>query len=180
MATLRKFSCYRTLKRPYTRKSKYKRKSYIKGVPLSKVVRYTMGNPKKNYEYEVSLLSPYGIQVRHNALESARLTSNRRLEGGIGKSDYFFKIRVYPHHVLRENKMLVGAGADRMQTGMQLAFGKVVGIAAQLKKGQKIFSVYVSKDKIPTAKLAMEAANKRLPFKGHILIEKREDSIPVS
>lgn len=172
MATLRKFKCYRTVKRAYTRKSKYKRKSYIRGVPLSKVVRYTMGAPNKEYQYEVSLASTMPVQVRHNALESARLTSNRRLEEKAGKTDYFFKIRTYPHHVLRENKMIVGAGADRMQTGMKKAFGKVVGIAAQLKKGQKLFSVYVNKDKIDVAKLAMEAATKRLPFKGIIKIEK--------
>lgn len=176
MATLRKFKCYREVKRAYTRKSKYKRKSYIKGVPVSKLVRYAMGNPKKKYSYEVSLKAPSRIQVRHNALESARLTSNRKLESKIGKTEYFFKIRTYPHHILRENRMLVGAGADRMQTGMKQAFGKVVGIAAQLKKGQKVFSVYVNKNKVDIAKEAMQAATKRLPFKGSITIEKREPS----
>lgn len=176
MATLRKFKCYRVVKRAYTRKSKYKRKSYIRGVPLSKVVRYTMGAPNKEYQYEVSLASTMPVQVRHNALESARLTSNRRLEKEAGKSEYFFKLRTYPHHVLRENKMIVGAGADRMQTGMKQSFGKVVGIAVQLKKGQKLFTVYVNKEKVEAAKRALESASKRLPFKGLIAIEEREPS----
>tara|TARA_Y100000310_G_C20660878_1_gene804702 strand:- start:1712 stop:2239 length:528 start_codon:yes stop_codon:yes gene_type:complete len=171
MAGLRKFKCYREVKRAYTRKSKYKRKSYIKGVPLSKIVRYDMGEQKKNYKYEVSLRTKERIQVRHNAIESARVTSNRKLEGALGKTDYYFKIRTYPHHILRENRMLVGAGADRMQTGMKQAFGKVVGIAAQLKKNQKIFSVYVNKAGLEIAKEAMKFAIRRLPFKGSVTIE---------
>ncbi|GAJ22481.1 unnamed protein product, partial [marine sediment metagenome] len=36
-----------------------------------------------------------------------------------------------------------GAGADRMQTGMQLAYGKSAGKAAILKSGSKIFFVAV-------------------------------------
>jgi len=171
MATLRKFKCYRRVKRAYTRKSKYKRKSYIKGNAVSKIVRFVMGNPKKEYNYEVSLTSSQRIQVRNNALESARLVSNRQLEKKIGKSDYFFKIRVYPHHILRENKMIVGAGADRMQTGMKKAFGRVAGCAAQLKKGQKVFSVYVKADKLQFAKEAMQAAGRRFPFKGIVKVE---------
>lgn len=176
MVALRKFKCYRFVKRAYTRKSKYKRKSYIKGLPVSKIVRYVMGNPKKKYSYEVSMKAPFPVQIRHNALESARLTSNRRLEKEAGKSEYFFKLRTYPHHVLRENKMIVGAGADRMQTGMKQSFGKVVGIAVQLKKGQKLFTVYVNKEKVEAAKRALESASKRLPFKGLIAIEEREPS----
>ena len=57
--------------------------------------------------------------------------------------NYHLQIRIYPHHVLRENKMLTGAGADRMQTGMQRAFGKAIGSAAQVKIGQAIFTVQV-------------------------------------
>ncbi|MBU2639472.1 MAG: 50S ribosomal protein L16 [Nanoarchaeota archaeon] len=171
MAGLRKFVCYRRVKRAYTRKSKYKTKSYVKSVPVSKVVRYTMGNPKKQYEFEVSLVSKDLVQVRHNAIESARIVSNRKLEAIIGKMDYFFRVRTYPHQILRENKMIVGAGADRMQTGMQRAFGRVVGIAAQLKKGQKIFSVYVNKKDLETAKLAMRTATRRLPFQGTVEVK---------
>ena len=130
-----------------------------------------MGNQQKKYKYEVSLSTKEKIQVRHNAIESARLTSNRKLENKLGKTDYFFKIRTYPHHILRENRMLVGAGADRMQTGMKQSFGKVVGIAAQLKKDQKIFSVYVNKAGLETAREAMKAAIRRLPFHGHVEVE---------
>ena len=43
--------------------------------------------------------------------------------------------------------MLTGAGADRMQTGMQLSFGKTVGKAALLKKGSRIFMIAVGNEK---------------------------------
>jgi large subunit ribosomal protein L10e len=171
MAGLRKFKCYRVVKRSYTRKSKYKSKSYIKGATVCKVVRHVMGNPKKKYKFEVSLRTKVRTQVRDNALESARLSSNRKLDEKIGKTDYFFRIRPYPHHILRENKMLVGAGADRMQTGMKKAFGKVVGVAAQLKKDQKVFSVYVNKANVLHAKEALKAAIRRLPFDAAVKIE---------
>ena len=73
------------------------------------------------------------------------------------------KIRVYPHHVLRENKMITGAGADRMQTGMQLSFGRPIGVAAQIKKNQKVISVSVDETHVPLAKKALRLARPRLP-----------------
>lgn len=165
MATLRKFKCYRNVVRAYTRKSKYKPKAYVKAVPPSRVVRFHMGELKKKFEYCVELKSKERVQVRDNALESARQLSNRRLETKLGKEEYYFQVLVYPHHALRENKMLVGAGADRMQTGMQQAFGKVIGVAAQLRKGQGIFKIYVNKEGLEVAKKALKGANQRLPMR---------------
>ena len=40
------------------------------------------------------------------------------------KDQFHIRIRVHPYHVLRINKMLSCAGADRLQTGMRGAFGK--------------------------------------------------------
>jgi len=165
MAKLRKFKCYRKVKRAYTRKSKYKNKGYIKAVPDARIVRYNMGDVKKKFRYQLDLISSDKVQVRSNAIESARLVSNRRLEKHLGRNGYYFVIKTFPHHALRENKMLVGAGADRMQTGMQKAFGKVIGVAAQLKKKQILFSIYVNKDGLDVAKRALKLANSRLPIK---------------
>merc|ERR1719422_2956954 len=50
-------------------------------------------------------------------------------------------MRVHPFHVLRINKMLSCAGADRLQTGMRGAFGKAHGTAARVKIGQILISV---------------------------------------
>ncbi|KAI5390249.1 60S ribosomal protein L10 [Lathyrus oleraceus] len=44
-------------------------------------------------------------------------------------------------HVLRINKMLWCAGADRLQTGMRGAFGKPLGIRARVAIGQLLLSV---------------------------------------
>ena len=43
MAKLRKGVSYRHFERPYTRKSKFRNKSFIKSVPVCKVVRFDMG-----------------------------------------------------------------------------------------------------------------------------------------
>jgi large subunit ribosomal protein L10e len=168
MAKLRKFSAYRRLERPYTRKSKYRSKSYIRATPNNKVIRFDMGDTKKDYDYEVLLKADADIQIRHNALESARQTANRKLEEGAGKGNYWLKLRVYPHHVLRENPLASGAGADRMSTGMKCSFGKVIGIAAQLKKGQIIYSAKVYKDHLADAKEAMRKIYCKLPCKCRI------------
>lgn len=171
MAKLRKFNCYRRIKRAYTRKSKYKTKGYIKAVPKPEIVRYNMGDSKKKFHFQLDLVSNKNVQVRSNAIESARLVSNRKLEVMLGRNGYYFVVRRFPHHALRENKMLVGAGADRMQTGMQRAFGSVIGVAAQLKKKQPIFSVFVNKDGLNIAKEALKLANSRLPSKFSVSVK---------
>ena len=169
MAGLRKGKCYRTIKRAYTRKSKYRAKGFIKSVPNSKIIRYDMGDVKKPFTHRVDYVAKEGVQVRHNALESCRQIINRNLVRGLTR-DYHFKIRAYPHHVLRENKMLTGAGADRMQTGMQRAFGKAIGVAAQVKRGKVLFSIAVDKAGVQIAKNALEKANPRLPGKYTVVV----------
>ena len=57
------------------------------------------------------------------------------------KDQFHIRIRVHPFHVLRINKMLSCAGADRLQTGMRGAFGKPQGLVARVKIGQPLMSV---------------------------------------
>lgn len=163
MARIRKFVAYRRIVRPYTRISKYKDKAYIRMNPNPKVVAFETGNPKRKFEYIVNLVSKDDLQIRDNALESAKQTSNRLLEKSIGTSSYHLKIKPYPHQVLRENPIAAGAGADRFSTGMQKAFGKPIGIAAQIKRGQVIFQLSVDKANLALAKSALERASKKLP-----------------
>jgi len=171
MAKLRKFAAYRRVERPYTRKSKYKKKSFVKAPPNMRIVTFDMGNLQKTFEYSMHLCAKTHLQIRHNALESARQTSNRFLEKALGKGGYSMKVRVYPHHVLRENPLAAGAGADRMSTGMQLAFGKAIGLAAQVKEGQPIFTVCVDKANIAPGRIALERASKKLPCTCRVVIE---------
>jgi large subunit ribosomal protein L10e len=163
MARIRKFVSYRRLERPYTRTSKYKGKSYIKVNPTTKVVGFQTGNTKKDFQYTLKLLSKADLQIRDNALESAKQTSNKLLETSIGTSSYHLKIRPYPHHILRENPLAAGAGADRFSTGMQKAFGKPIGSAARVKRGDAIFLLSVNKPNIDLAKVALKRASKKLP-----------------
>ena len=164
MVGLRPGRCYRKVKRAYTRRSKYKNKGFIKSVPAIKIVKFDMGDLKKKFSKEVNLISREPLQLRQNAVESSRLVVNRILIKDLNKN-YHLKIRIYPHHVLRENKMLTGAGADRMQSGMQKSFGKPMGISSRIKKGQIIFSVYVDKKDIDIARDALKKAIPRLPCK---------------
>jgi len=163
MARIKKFVAYRRLERPYTRISKFKKKSYIKADPNPRIVMFGMGDPKKKFQYRLDLISKDSMQVRDNALESARQTSNRLLEKNLGPGSYYFKIRIYPHHILRENPLAAGAGADRFSTGMSHSFGKPIGIAARIRKGQKLMTIDVDKTHIPLAKKALKRAYQKLP-----------------
>lgn len=163
MARIRKFVSYRKIERPYTRISKYKEKSFIRISPNLRITAFETGTPQKSFEYTLDLISKDDLQIRDNALESAKQTSNRLLEKTIGTAAYHLKIKPYPHHVLRENPIAAGAGADRFSTGMQKSFGKPMGVAAQVRKGQTIFQVSVDKANLELAKTALTKASKKLP-----------------
>ena len=138
----------RTLKKvAWTRYSrKNPRKSYIKAMPHLGLHVYKMGKEKENYDTEYSLTARYPVQLRDNTIESSRQAVNKYLEKMM-LEQYTFRVLVFPHNVLRENKMIAGAGADRLQKGMRAAFGRTTDRAARLKKGQALFRIVTTKDK---------------------------------
>lgn len=170
MGKLRNWNCYREHKRAYTRYSKYKKLCYIRARPANRISRYTGGTQGK-FPYAVNLITNKEIQIRDNALESARQVCNRIMELTLGKTGYFIQMRVFPHHILRENPMAAGAGADRLSTGMAHNYGKPIGIAAQLKKGQIIFTIKVNKDRLPLAREALYASAHKLPTKCAVVVK---------
>lgn len=173
MAKKRKFCAYRLLEaRPYTRISKYRSKSYIRTKPNNLIVKFDMGNLTKDFEYRIDLISSNDLQIRHNAFESARQIANRYLEKNVGKLAFHLKIRTYPHHVLRENPLASGAGADRMSTGMKMAFGKPIGIAARIRKGQPVMSAFVDKAGVDFAREALHRSASKFPSKFSIQVDK--------
>jgi len=174
MAGLRKGHCYSKITRPYTRHSRVKAKSYIKAFPTNKVVRFEMGDSKKQFQYEVSLVAKNDHQIRHNALESSRQIVNRRLYNDLGHKGYCLKLIAYPYHVLRENKILGGAHADRLQTGMAHSFGKPIGLSAQVRAGNTVFLTNVDQEGLNIAKEALSLAKPRMPGKYSIEIKKIE------
>ena len=166
MAKLRKGIAYsRKVERPYTRKSKYRSLSYVRSSPVCKVVRFDSGAKGADFDGKVVLITSEAGQFRHNCLESARMVVQRALDRVMAKTDYHFRIKCYPHHHLRENPLASGAGADRMSTGMKKSFGKVIGLAAQVKKDQEIMEVRVNKENLVKAKNALQKANFKLPRK---------------
>jgi large subunit ribosomal protein L10e len=165
MASLRPAKCYRWDSPAYTRTSRTPSNSYITGIPQSKIVHFDMGNPAGEYDTQADVVYDATIMVRSNALEAARIIVQKKLEKDVGLANYYFKVNVYPHHVLRENITATGAGADRVSQGMRKAFGAPIGRAARVKARQAIFSVKFSANdqRIKTIKNALRLAVNKLP-----------------
>jgi len=160
---------------PYTRTSKRKGKAYIKTIPQSKIVKFDMGNMdlynKGKLPHVLTLATIEDIQIRQNALEACRQYINKKLDKECA-GQYFFKILRFTHHVQRENKMLTGAGSDRMQTGMQLSFGKTIAKAAIMKKNNGIFLIAVATPKsVSSVRHILKQIKSKLPCKTKILYE---------
>jgi len=170
MARLRKFKCYRSIKRPFTRFSKYRKLSYVRSRPVVRISRHVTGK-QKEYGATVHLVANRRVQIRDHAFESARQTTNRHLEKLVGKGMYFFRIRTYPHHIIRENPLASGAGADRLSTGMGHSYGKSIGRAAQVKIGQQLFTVKLDKAKVREARKALSKAAHKLPCPCKVVVE---------
>jgi len=80
-------------------------------------------------------------QLSSEAIEAARVACNKYMTKHAGKDAFHLRVRIHPFHVLRINKMLSCAGADRLQTGMRGAFGKPQGTVARVNIGQTLLSV---------------------------------------
>ncbi|MFH1642826.1 MAG: 50S ribosomal protein L16 [Nanoarchaeota archaeon] len=172
MARMRKFCSYRARDRPYTRISSKRERSFIRMTHNTKIIRFQMGSATKQFDHTLNLVSKIDLQIRDNAIESARTTSNRVLESTLGQGNYFLRLRPYPHQVLRENPIASGAGADRFSTGMKKSFGKPIGQAMRIKKGSIIFEVCVNENGLLTARKALRQAATKLPCSTSIIVAK--------
>ena len=152
----------------------YTRKEYVRGSPQPKITKFTMGDTKSKFNYQALLIAQEEAQIRHNALEAARIASNRVLMEKLGNS-YLLRVVPYPHAILRENKMIFGAHADRLQDGMRKAFGKPIGTAARVKPNQTIIEIGVNENGIDAAKEALKRGQNKLPIPCRIVIEKTPD-----
>lgn len=141
-----------------------------------------MGDLSTHFAPRVHLVSREAVQIRHNALESARVSANKVLFDKYGETGYRLQLCVYPHIILRENKMIATAGADRLQEGMRRAFGKPTGRAARVHDGQSILIVYVPEDGVEVAKKALDTASTKFPMRTRIAIEEVtvEEQAPVT
>lgn len=172
MAGIRPAKTIRTLKaQPWTRTSRRKpRKSYVKGVPHTKIRQFNMGADKR-YDLEIELVAKVPIQLRDNALEAARMAANKLLEKEL-PGNYFVQVVCYPHLVLREHSALGVAGADRISKGMKRAFGKPKGRVARIHVGDAIYRARVYSSAVNTVKRAFKRASIKLS--GHYEIRIRD------
>jgi len=145
------------------------RKDYLPGAPNPRIAKFSVGNAKGDYDYKLQLVAKARCQIRHNALEAARVAANKKL-AKIGEDRYFLQVKVYPHVILRENKMIATAGADRLQEGMRKAYGKPVGLAARVEDGTVLLEVSVYANDVGVAKEALKGAASKLPVETSIAI----------
>ncbi|MCK4266341.1 MAG: 50S ribosomal protein L16 [Thermoplasmata archaeon] len=141
----------------------YTRRKYMGGVPHSRISQFEMGNKKGEFAIEMNLVADNACQIRHTALEAGRIACNRFIQRKAGTQGYFLKIRVYPHEVLRENKLATGAGADRISSGMRAAFGKAVSTAARVHRNQPLMTIKVNQANFLDAKKALWKAGLKFP-----------------
>lgn len=163
MARIKPARAYRNqTQQAWARFSKRKpKKSYVRAKPYTKLLVFNMGKDSRKYDMKVTLDARDYIQLRSNAIESARLEANRYLALKIPES-FYFKVLVYPHNVLREHKMGTTAGADRLSRGMLRAYGKAVSVAARIKKDQPILMVKTKKENERVVRDAFTRASRKL------------------
>ena len=160
-------------------KPSYTRREYITGIPGSKIAQHEMGRKTKDkadYPVRISLIVEEEVQLRHGSLEASRLSANRHLIKQLGEEgDYRMTLRKFPHQVLRENKQATGAGADRVSDGMRAAFGKIVGTAARMNAGERLFTAYCNVEDADHVKEAFRRAYNKITPSCRIKVEKGEE-----
>lgn len=149
----------------------YTRREYMGGVPLSRITQFDLGNIKGDFPVTLTLIARERCQIRHTALEAGRIACNRLMSKRAGNMGYHLKIRIFPHNVLRENKQATGAGADRVSQGMRSAFGKTVGTAARVQRGQKLMTIRTTAAQFQNAKQALRKASMKFPTPCSISVE---------
>merc|ERR1712130_400699 len=169
--------CYRYCKNKPFPKSRYNR-----GVPDAKIRIYDLGRKKASvddFPLCIHLVSNELEQLSSEALEAARICANKYITKVSGRDAFHLRIRVHPFHVLRINKMLSCAGADRLQQGMRGAWGKPHGLAARVNIGQIIMSVRTKDLNKAVAIEGLRRARYKFPGQQRIIISKKWGFTPL-
>lgn len=138
--------------------------------------------PVETFPLCVHLVSNEYEQLSSEALEAGRICCNKYMVKYAGKDQFHIRMRLHPFHVLRINKMLSCAGADRyvdilwwygtetytaalcrLQTGMRGAFGKPQGTVARVHIGQVIMSIRSKDNHLATCLEALRRAKFKYP-----------------
>jgi len=163
--------CYR-----YCKNKPYPKSRFCRGVPDSKIRIFDLGKkrqPVDDFPKCVNLVSNEYEQLSAEGLEAARICANKYMTKIAGKDAFHIRIRVHPFHIVRINKMLSCAGADRLQTGMRGAFGKPQGTVARVHIGQPLISIRCKDNHEPTAIEALRRAKFKFPGRQKIYTSKK-------
>ncbi|HTT45174.1 MAG TPA: 50S ribosomal protein L16 [Thermoplasmata archaeon] len=150
----------------------YTRQEYMGGIPTCRVTQFDTGNLRTEFPFMLSLGTEEAAQVRDIALEAARVSAVRVLEK-FAPNEFHLKVRRYPHQILREHKMAMGAGADRISDGMRGAFGKPVGHAVRASIGSELITIYTTEAHLDAAKEALRKASHKLPVPTRLIVTQR-------
>ena len=151
-------------------------KKFAPGTPNPKVARFTTGKFRDDYDYKLQLVATTRLQIRSNALEAARVAASKKLTL-VGEDNFYLRVVSYPFVVMRENKMIATAGADRLQEGMRKAFGKHIGVAARVDIGSVILDILIKAENLDKAKAALKAATTKLPLKYKLVVTPLEKKV---
>jgi large subunit ribosomal protein L10e len=91
---------------------------------------------------------------------------------------YHLRINLHPFHVLRINKMLSTAGADRLQTGMRHAYGKPYGTVARTRSGACILECRTPRDGLKHAVEALRRASFKFAGKTRVVVSNKVGFTP--
>jgi large subunit ribosomal protein L10e len=163
--------CYR-----YCKNKPYPKSRYCRGVPDAKIRIYDLGRKRAGvdeFPLCVHLISNEYEQLSSEALEAARICANKYITKMSGKDSFHMRIRVHPYHVIRINKMLSCAGADRLQTGMRGAFGKPNGVVARVDIGQILLSVRTKDSNKAVVIEGLRRCKYKFPGQQKIVISKK-------
>nr|AFK10822.1 ribosomal protein L10 [Callorhinchus milii] len=163
--------CYR-----YCKNKPYPKSRFCRGVPDPKIRIFDLGRKKaKVDEFPLCghMVSDEYEQLSSEALEAARICANKYMVKTCGKDGFHIRMRLHPFHVIRINKMLSCAGADRLQTGMRGAFGKPQGTVARVNIGQVIMSVRTKVQNKEHVIEALRRAKFKFPGRQKIHISKK-------
>lgn len=152
-------------------------------MPDPKIRIYDVGMKRADvdmFPYCVHLASWEKENVSSEALEAARIAANKYMVKFAGKDAFHLRVRVHPFHVLRINKMLSCAGADRLQQGMRGAFGRPTGTCARVQIGQILLSIRCKDNHAAVAAEALRRAKFKFPGRQKIVASRNWGFTPYS
>ncbi|KAI5807495.1 60S ribosomal protein L10-B [Peziza echinospora] len=169
--------CYR-----YCKNKPYPKSRFNRGVPDPKIKIFDLGRKKAGvdeFPLCIHLVSNEYEQLSSEALEAARICANKYLVKVSGKDAFHMRVRAHPFHVIRINKMLSCAGADRLQTGMRGAWGKPNGTVARVNIGQVLLSVRTKDSNRAVAIEALRRSQYKFPGRQKIIVSKNWGFTPL-